>query len=120
MALNGSKLYHTVAGLCTPALVYAIISIVGLLVMLYQNAGQSTQYCVGNVGCNVKSTPVVFVSNIIWIIFWTWILNIICRGGYPGIAWFLVLLPLVLFLIVMVFFADMIVATRPSITMVDM
>jgi hypothetical protein len=38
----------------------------------------------------------IFVIKLIYILFWTWLLNIICRGGATAFAWLLVLLPFVL------------------------
>ena len=32
----------------------------------------------------------------VYIIFWTFILNAICKAGYKSISWFLVLLPFLL------------------------
>jgi hypothetical protein len=32
-------------------------------------------------------------------LFWTWILNFICKSGYPGVSWFLLLLPYILLII---------------------
>jgi len=37
----------------------------------------------------------IFVIKAIYILFWTWILNLVCAAGAPGIAWFLVLLPFI-------------------------
>ena len=82
--------------LCTPSYVYFIISAIALVVMLYQNVGNVNRYCVGSHSCNVSSTAIIFIIKAIYILFWTWILNLICRAGAPGIAWFLVLLPFIL------------------------
>jgi hypothetical protein len=82
--------------LCTPSYVYLVISAIALVVMLYQNIGNVDRYCVGSQTCSVSSTAIIFVIKAIYILFWTWILNLICRAGAPGIAWFLVLLPFVL------------------------
>lgn len=82
--------------LCTPSYVYLVISAIALIVMLYQNVGNVNSYCVGSYTCTVSSTAIIFVIKAIYILFWTWILNLICRAGAPGVAWFLVLLPFVL------------------------
>ena len=93
MAVSGLR------NLCTPSYVYLVISTIALVVMLYQNMGNLDQYCVGTMSCTVSSTVMIFVIKIIYILFWTWILNLICRAGAPGIAWFLVLLPFILMFI---------------------
>ena len=51
--------------------------------------------------CNVQNTLVVFLFKILYIIFWTFILNILCKGGYNEIAWFLVLLPILLLFVLL-------------------
>jgi hypothetical protein len=93
MAISGLK------NLCTPSSVYLVISIIALVVILYQNIGNIDQYCVGTMTCTVSNTALIFIIKIIYILFWTWILNLICRAGAPGIAWFLVLLPFILMFI---------------------
>ena len=79
--------------LCTPAYVYLVISVVSIIVLMFQNAGYTTSYCVGNFNCNVPNTTMVFVVKILYIAFWTFVLNTICKSGYKNISWFLVLLP---------------------------
>jgi hypothetical protein len=43
----------------------------------------------------------VFLVKIVYILFWTWILNLICKDGHTGIAWFLVLIPFILLFVIM-------------------
>jgi hypothetical protein len=31
-----------------------------------------------------------------YVLLWTWILNLICKAGVPGLSWFLLLLPFLL------------------------
>jgi H+/Cl- antiporter ClcA len=61
--------------------------------------GNEKKYSVGMYSCNVPSCIAVFIVKIIYILFWTWILNLICKDGHTGIAWFLVLLPFILLFI---------------------
>ena len=90
MAIVGLK------NLCTPSYLYFVISIIALIVMMIQNFGNVDVYCLGHYSCDVSSTFLIFVIKFVYILFWTWILNLICNAGAPGIAWFLVLLPFVL------------------------
>jgi hypothetical protein len=85
--------------ICTPAYVYLIISIIALIVMAFQNIGNNNIYCVGSYNCNVSSVLMIFMLKALYIVFWTWVLNVICRGGSPGLAWFFVLLPFILMFI---------------------
>ena len=82
--------------LCSPAYVYLVISISALLVMTVQNWGNADKYCLGSYSCDTTYTPMIFVIKVLYVLFWTWLLNIICRGGATAFAWALVLFPLVL------------------------
>ena len=90
--------------LCTPSLVYFIISIFALVLILLQNFGNTTRYNVGSFSCSVPNTSIVFIFKLIYILFWTWVLDLICKSGYTGISWFLVLLPFILLFIIIGFF----------------
>jgi hypothetical protein len=79
--------------LCTPAAFYFIISIIALVLMIFQNMGNSRRFCLGSFSCPVTNVAMLLVLKLIYILFWTWILNLICKDGYPNISWFLVLLP---------------------------
>ena len=85
--------------LCSPAALYFIISILSLVMILLQNLGNSNSYHVGNFSCRVPSTTIFFIVKLIYILFWTWILNLICKDGHSGISWLLVLLPFILFFV---------------------
>jgi hypothetical protein len=87
--------------LCTPAYVYFIISVLAITISAVQNLGNNRTYNLGMYSCNVPNCIVIFIVKIIYILFWTWILNLICRDGHSGIAWFLVLLPFILLFVIM-------------------
>jgi len=86
--------------LCTPAFVYFVLSFVGIIVTIFQNMGNTNKYCLGGLTCNVPSTVAIFIMKIICILFWTWVLNLMCNDGHKNIAWFLVLLPFILMFLV--------------------
>ena len=85
--------------LCTPSLLYFVISIIALVLVLLQNLGNTNSYNVGSFSCRVPNTAVVFIVKFIYILFWTWILNLMCNAGATSIAWFLVLLPFIVMFI---------------------
>ena len=91
----------TLKELCSPALVYFIISIVALAIVLLQNLGNNYSYTVGSFSCRVPNTMLIFIVKLIYILFWTWILNLICKDGHTGISWMLVLLPWLLLFVMM-------------------
>jgi hypothetical protein len=87
--------------LCTPSYVYFIISVLGIAIAAVQNMGNSNKYNLGMFSCRVPSCLAVFIIKILYILFWTWILNLMCKDGHSGIAWFLVLLPFIMLFTIM-------------------
>ena len=95
MAVKGLR------NLCTPSYIYLVVSVIALVVMMYQNMGNVDKYCLGSYTCNVSSTALIFVIKAIYILFWTWVLNLICNAGAPGVAWFVLLLPIILLFVLL-------------------
>lgn len=91
----------TLKDLCRPASLYFIISMIGLVIVMFQNLSNSSSYNVGSFSCRVPSTFLVFVVKFIYIVFWTYVLNLICKDGHVGISWLLVLLPFILLFVMM-------------------
>jgi hypothetical protein len=87
--------------LCTPAFLYFSLAMLGVLVSVVQNLGNSRRYNLGMLSARVPSTFLVFVVKIIYILFWTWVLNLMCKDGHKEIAWFLVLIPFILLFLIM-------------------
>lgn len=85
--------------LCTPALVYFVISIISVILMLLQNMSGNGKYSVGSYSCECGNVGLLFLGKLIYIFFWTWVLNFFCNKGYKNISWFLVLFPFILFFI---------------------
>jgi hypothetical protein len=82
--------------LCNPALFYFVISIIGLLMVAFQNMGNNHELMIGSSMLNLENSPVIFIVKLLYILFWTWILNLICKDGHSGISWLLVFLPVIL------------------------
>jgi hypothetical protein len=75
------KLGKTLSGLCTPAFIYLAISLFAILVALF------------------NGTKIIMVlGKTAFVVFWTFLLNLLCKNGYKSFSWFLVLLPYVLLL----------------------
>jgi hypothetical protein len=81
--------------LCTPAHLYFLLSIISLIIIGIQNLGNVNKYCVGNFTCNVTNTLGVFIVKFLYVLFWTWVLNTLCRAGYKRLSWFIFLLPFI-------------------------
>ena len=86
----------TLKELCTPAMIYFVISVITLVMVLLQNLGNQNSYNVGSFSCRVPNTALVFIIKLIYILFWTWVLNLICKDGHTSLSWLLVLLPWIL------------------------
>ena len=94
------KLVESIRKLCSPAYVYLVISVIAVIAIMFQNAGNSNKYCVGQFSCDVPSTAGIFIAKGRFIAFWTFILNALCKAGYKQLSWFMVLLPFILFFII--------------------
>jgi hypothetical protein len=85
--------------LCTPAYLYFLISISMLIFMgIFMNTDMMKNYCAGK--CNPLQIILFFLIKLVFVIFWTWILNVLCRGGASWLAWFMVLFPFIMMLAV--------------------
>ena len=71
--------------LCTPALVYLVLSLISFVAV-----------------ANEASLSSLFV-NALFVSLWTFLLNVLCQRGYTALSWILVLLPIIV-LVIMVFF----------------
>ena len=87
--------------LCAPSLFYFTISMISLLIILLQNLSNTNSYVLGSFSCRVPNTTLVFIVKLIYILFWTWILNLICKDGHSEISWLLVLFPFILLFVIL-------------------
>ena len=91
----------TLKDLCSPAFIYFIFSMIALILVLFQNLGNTNNYNVGSFSCKVPNTAIIFIIKLIYILFWTYILNLICKDGHKTLSWLLVLLPWILLFVIM-------------------
>ena len=70
--------------LCTPSKVYFVLSVLALVVALYN-------------GFQLSSLAI----KAVFVLFWTYILNLLCKNGYKSFSWFLVLLPYIIVLLLL-------------------
>ena len=85
--------------LCTPAALYLVLHLIAMTIIIVQNIGKEKELRIGDYECDVECTSVIFVVKCLWIIFWTYILDLICKDGKTKLAWFIFLLPFVLLFI---------------------
>ena len=91
--------------LCTPAEIYMYVSFFVLLFMLFYNyMGNINIFCLGNLSCDVNNN-IIFIIKIIYILFWTWILNIICKYGGEPLSWKFLLIPIAILIMLVSFYS---------------
>lgn len=84
--------------ICTPAFLYFVLSIISFVVLGLQNVdGDDKKLCAGSYTCSVASKSVIFILHAIYIMFWTFVLDLLCKSGYSELSWFIVFLPFMLF-----------------------
>jgi hypothetical protein len=86
------------SNLCTPSKLYFIISLILLAVSLYYDLtrNEKDKICLGKINCKVESKPVFYTLNILFILLWAFILNMLCRFGWSKLSWFLFLFPYII------------------------
>jgi len=92
--------------MCTPATIYFVISLIGLILVGVNNLDNNDRVCVGDYNCYVGNNTTIFIINAIYILFWTFVLDLMCKAGYASLSWFILLLP---FIILFVVFATLMV-----------
>lgn len=97
MAVIGLK------NICRPAMFYFVLSISAVIFMALQNITTGRSYCIGMQSCSSNSVATLFIIKIVYILFWTWILNIICASAGEIVSWVLVFIPIVLMFLFMAF-----------------
>ena len=83
--------------LCPPAEFYMVTSLLALLYITFTVGQDKEIYCLGE-QCFIPSTLGLFIFQLVYIAFWTWLLNILCRGGASWLSWLIALFPIILFL----------------------
>ena len=89
--------------LCTPSRVYLYISLIGLIASFIQNMinfNNNTYKC-GSYEVMVPSGLLIFFFKLVYVIFWAYILNLICNDNNKTFAWLLVVFP-ILFVFVII------------------
>lgn len=80
--------------LCLPSKVYLVVTLIGVLLSFFFEPFNSISLFIQ-------------LIHFIYIIFWTWILNLICKAGYKIISWLLILVPFIAVFVYLFIFGDM-------------
>ena len=89
------KLYNS---LCKPARFYLLISVFMYIFVILQNVSATDRFTLGTYSTPHSNPLMILVFNAVYIVLWTWMLNLICKI-HPGISWLIVLFPIVLLFI---------------------
>ena len=88
--------------LCTPASIYFFLSLFAFIIILFQNiGGQRNILCVGDYKCDIGNIFLALFLNLIYILFWTFILDLMCKNGYEKLSWLIILMPILLAFIIL-------------------
>jgi hypothetical protein len=60
------------------------------------NLNNHDKVCIGSYNCYVGNNTTVFILNAIYILFWTFVLDLMCKAGYSSLSWIVLLLPFIL------------------------
>jgi hypothetical protein len=103
MSMSPSTSSFDLRKMCTPATIYFVISLIFLILIGVSNLKETDRLCVGDYSCYVGNNTLVFLLNAIYILFWTFILDLMCKNGYSSLSWFVLLLPFLLSLFLLAF-----------------
>ena len=97
-------LMKKVNALCRPAYLYLAVSVLVILILIIQNIinGDKKELCVGTFSCNVTNVVIILTLKILYVLFWTVVLDALCKYGFKSLSWVLVVLPYVVFAVAFV------------------
>ena len=100
--------------LCTPAKVYITLAVIYMVCAYFSiskcsnfmQANQSNMHpYLNSLNANMsQSTNGITLMNVLFTLFWTWVLNRLCSAGHIRVSWFLVLFPYMVLLIGIIFY----------------
>jgi len=90
-------------GICKPSKFYLYLSIAGIVMSVIQNMRKfdNSNYKCGSFSVNVPSVMLIFAFKIVYILFWTYVLNLLCKDNNVRLAWLLVLFPVILLFVIL-------------------
>ena len=91
--MNSLKLFNS---LCTPAQLYLGMSVLAVLTQCYQNVGNPNVFACGLMKASTPINNIFYIAfEVLYVLGWTYLLNILCKKGYNQLSWLLVLLPFI-------------------------
>lgn len=76
-----------ISSLCLPSKIYLALAIISIVFSL------------------IISIETIYagIIHFIFAIFWTWVLNLICKSGFSIVSWILVLFPIIFYIMLVVY-----------------
>jgi len=74
----------SLSSFCLPSKIYFVLAVLSIIISL------------------IVSTEnfIMGFLHLLFVVFWTWVLNLICKNGFSIISWILVLVPILIYLII--------------------
>ena len=90
---------NAVMNLCSPSKIYFFVAIILLFLSFVSDARNKDKdkVCLGKLKC--KNKPMYYLLNVLFILFWTWVLNKLCTMGWVKLSWFLLIFPFLMLVI---------------------
>ncbi len=87
--MNAYKLFNS---LCTPAQLYLGLSIIAVLSSCIQNIGNPNSFACGLMKAPSPINNAVYIAfEVVYVLIWTYLLNLLCKKGYTKVSWMVVL-----------------------------
>lgn len=96
--------------MCVPAYAYLVISLFFLIMtVVFLNNGTMdlNQYCIDS-SCTKPNIAFFILFKFMFILFWSWVLNFLCRSGYSRVAWGLFALPYVVLVLALMIILELV------------
>jgi hypothetical protein len=106
---------NAIMKLCTPSKIYFFLATILLFISFVidiQNKDKN-KVCLGKLKC--KNKPLYYLTNVLFIVFWSWVLNKLCSYGWVKLSWFLLLTPFFVLIVLFFIISYMVVRMAKSI-----
>ena len=100
--------------LCAPSKIYFFMAIILLFLSFVSDMKNKdkNKVCLGKLHCENK--PLYYFMNVLFILFWTWVLNKLCNTGWIKLSWFLLLFPFFMLIILFIMISFFVVRMAKS------
>jgi hypothetical protein len=75
---------------------------------------EKDKICLGKLNCKLENKPAFYILNILFILAWAVILNVLCRFGWSKLSWFLFLFPYIILVILFIAIAVLVISIARS------